>query len=88
MNNQQIEIIDALCDSLDDLTNVLCYLEPLTDSINNLVDVQQASRVKPTSRESELMIAVLKAEWLKVHIFHSESEYIAAINRFEILAGL
>lgn len=42
----------------------------------------------PTADEGELIVATLKDAWLKHHPTHTEGEYIEAMRRIEMLAGL
>jgi hypothetical protein len=42
----------------------------------------------PSSYESAVMVASLKASWLKMNPEHTEAQYTAAMRRFEQLAGL
>ena len=52
------------------------------------VDAQPDDEVVPTAYESERMLGVLKADWLRKHPEHTQEEYRDAMRRFEILAGL
>ncbi len=47
-----------------------------------------ADDVKLTALNSYHALAALKERWLRQHQQHTEAEYIAAINEFEILVGL
>lgn len=44
--------------------------------------------VVPTAYESERMLGILKADWLRLHPEHTDEAYRKAMQRFEILVGL
>lgn len=78
------------------ITTLEIYGERITNALEEIAGYADfltghlASKNKLTlmAGESELIVAALKAAWLKLHPIHDEAEYIEAIRRIEILAGL
>ena len=69
----------AMIEALHDLRESIDFLAARSDDETTLA---------LTVEESEIIVAALKAAWLKGHLVHSEKEYIEAVNRFEKMAGL
>ncbi len=82
--------------ALDVLNDIVSKLELLAESVNNLAEsidcagtgsgVADSETVISLS-EKECILAALKARWLKLNPEHTEAQYLAAIRRFELIAG-
>ena len=72
-----VPIFERGCAALEEIAESLDFLAARPDG-----------EVVPTASESERMLGILKADWLRQYPEHAESEYREALRRFEILAGL
>lgn len=70
-------------------TAMIEALHDLRESIDFLAARSDGEAVPvPTAGESERMLGVLKADWLRQYPEHTEEQYLDAMRRFELLAGL
>jgi hypothetical protein len=63
-------------------------LQEIAESLDCLAARPDDEKPRPASYESAVMVASLKASWLKMNPEHTEAQYTAAMRRFEQLAGL
>lgn len=80
----------ALLAKLDSIeTSLIEGMENMRESLDFLAARSDDKAMPvPTAGESERMLGILKADWLRQHPEYTDDEYIEAMYRFEILAGL
>ena len=61
-------------------------LEEIAESLD-FIAARPNGGVAPTEHESERMLGILKADWLKQYPEHTNEEYREAMRRFEMLVG-
>ena len=83
--------------SCSGLQSIATSLDFVTEQIGNIaesIDCAAAgchvadSETVISLSEKECILAALKARWIELNPEHTQAQYIAAMNRFEIMAGL